>query len=162
FEEMIEVKLPEDVQEHLTEILSRFEEEKTVERLWNRDASVWTGADEGDWLTWLDIVEEQLEDTSRFAVLREEIKNSSIDSVLLLGMGGSSLCPEVLSMTFGKEEGFPRLQILDSTSPEQIKSLADSIEPKKTIFVVASKSGTTLEPNIFMAYFLDVMKKELG
>ena len=162
FEEMIDVKLPEDVQEHLTEILSRYEEEKTVERLWNRDASVWTGADESDWLTWLDIVEEQLEDTSRFEALREEIKNSSIDNVLLLGMGGSSLCPEVLSLTFGKEEGFPRLHILDSTSPEQIKTLAESIEPKKTIFVVASKSGTTLEPNIFMAYFLDVMKKELG
>ena len=77
-------------------------------------------------------------------------------------MGGSSLCPEVLALTFGKQNGFPQLHILDSTDPAQVKSVEKQIDPAKTLFIVASKSGSTLEPNIFKQYFFDVAEKALG
>src|SRR5438046_5970684 len=77
-------------------------------------------------------------------------------------MGGSSLCPEVLRMTFGKIAGFPELHVLDSTDPAQIKALEQKIELAKTLFVVSSKSGTTLEPNIFKQYFYERVKTMLG
>ena len=72
-----------------------------------------------------------------------------MSDVLLLGMGGSTLCPEVLKMTFGQQPGFPELHVLDSTDPAQVKAFEDRIDPAKTLFVVSSKSGSTLEPNIF-------------
>ncbi len=77
-------------------------------------------------------------------------------------MGGSSLCPEVFSLTFGKQPGFPELLVLDSTDPVQIKSFRDKIDPARTLFCVSSKSGTTLEPNIYMQYFYDETRKVVG
>jgi transaldolase/glucose-6-phosphate isomerase len=81
---------------------------------------------------------------------------------VLLGMGGSSLCPEVLKETFGRIAGFPELHVLDSTDPAQIRALADRIDVATTLFIVSSKSGSTLEPNIFKAYFFDSAKQSLG
>jgi transaldolase/glucose-6-phosphate isomerase len=77
-------------------------------------------------------------------------------------MGGSSLGPEVLSLTYGQREGFPKLQILDSTHPDQVRALEASIDLAKTLFIVASKSGSTLEPNVFRDYFLARAKDVLG
>src|SRR6202000_3193978 len=81
--------------------------------------------------------------------LAEEAKSQGFAHILLLGMGGSSLCPEVLRMTYGKVPGFPELHVLDSTDPAQIKAFENKIDLAKTLFVVSSKSGTTLEPNIY-------------
>ena len=83
----------------------------------------------------------------------EDAKSGGFEHILLLGMGGSSLCPEVLGMTFGKINGFPELLVLDSTDPAQIKSFANKIDLAQTLFIVSSKSGTTLEPNIIKQYF---------
>jgi transaldolase / glucose-6-phosphate isomerase len=131
-------------------------------RLWSKDASLWTNTDESKWLGWLDIVDQQLADVSKFKALGAEIKEDGFSHILLLGMGGSSLCPEVFSLTFGQQTGFPELLVLDSTDPVQIRSFRDKIDPARTLFCVSSKSGTTLEPNIYMQYFYDETKKVVG
>jgi transaldolase/glucose-6-phosphate isomerase len=126
-----------------------------VRRLWARDASLWTGADEAKWMAWLGITEDQLEHRERFDQVAREVKAGKFEHALLLGMGGSSLCPEVLRLSFGKIDGFPELHVLDSTDPAQIRSIESKIDLSKTLFIVSSKSGSTLEPNIFKQYFFE-------
>ncbi len=133
-----------------------------VRRLWQHDASLWTGTDEDRWLGWLGVTEEQIANEKAFRDLAEEAKSSGCTSILLLGMGGSSLCPEVLRKTYGKVAGFPELYVLDSTDPAQIKTFENKIDLAKTLFVVSSKSGTTLEPNIFKQYFYQRVKDTIG
>ncbi len=133
-----------------------------VRRLWQRDASLWTGTDEANWLGWLGITEDQITHGEDLRRVAEEAKNEGFKHVLLLGMGGSSLCPEVLRMTFGKIAGFPELHVLDSTDPSQIKAFEGKVDLAKTLFVVSSKSGTTLEPNIFKQYFFERVKQVAG
>ncbi|MBA3844253.1 MAG: bifunctional transaldolase/phosoglucose isomerase [Actinobacteria bacterium] len=124
-----------------------------VARLWGRDEQLWTDAGEAGWLGWLTVPLDQQAHPHRFRVLVDDIRASGFEQALLLGMGGSSLCPEVLALTFPPKAGLPRLRILDSTDPQQIKSAEDELDLTKTLFFVSSKSGTTLEPNIFAAYF---------
>jgi glucose-6-phosphate isomerase len=133
-----------------------------MQRLWQRDAKLWTGADEASWLGWLDIVDEQLAQHDQLAKLAKEIQARGFEHVLLLGMGGSSLCPEVLRMTFGRVTHFPTLHVLDSTDPGQVKAVEHLIDIPKTLFIVSSKSGTTLEPNIFKQYFFERTKQAVG
>jgi glucose-6-phosphate isomerase len=133
-----------------------------IERLWARDASLWTNTDEAKWLGWLDIVERQQKDLAQFRALAEDIRKAGFEYALLLGMGGSSLCPEVLAETFGKQDGFPRLSIVDSTDPAQVRAAEQSVDLKKTIVIVSSKSGSTLEPNVLKQYFLARMKEAVG
>jgi transaldolase / glucose-6-phosphate isomerase len=133
-----------------------------VRRLWQRDASLWTGKDEADWLGWLGITEDQIAEHDNLRKVAEDAKGGGFADVLLLGMGGSSLCPEVLRMTYGKIAGYPELHVLDSTDPAQIKTFRDKINPAKTLFIVSSKSGSTLEPNIFKQYFFEQVKQAIG
>src|SRR5208283_4694783 len=91
-----------------------------------------------------------------------EIWSAGFKDVLLLGMGGSSLCPEVLRMTFGKIAGFPDLHVLDSTDPAQVKAFENKVDIARTLFIVSSKSGSTLEPNIFKQYFFERTKQVVG
>jgi transaldolase/glucose-6-phosphate isomerase len=133
-----------------------------VRRLWEHDASLWTGTDEANWLGWLGVTEEQIANEKVFRDLAAEAKSSGFTGILLLGMGGSSLCPEVLRMTYGKVAGFPELHVLDSTDPAQIKAFENKIDLAKTLFVVSSKSGSTLEPNIFKQYFFERVKQTIG
>ena len=133
-----------------------------VTRLWGRDASLWTGSDEAQWLGWLDVVNDQLAHVDRLIQLTETSRISGFSHVLLLGMGGSSLCPEVMTMTFGKTAGFPELHVLDSTDPAQVKAFESKIDLKKTLFIVSSKSGSTLEPNILKQYFFSRVEELLG
>jgi transaldolase/glucose-6-phosphate isomerase len=133
-----------------------------VRRLWAGDASLWTGADEGKWLGWLSIVGEQQKNATRFTKFAEEVEDAGFSHALLLGMGGSSLCPEVFRKTFGKIAGFPELHVLDSTDPAQINAIENKIDLRKTLFFVSSKSGTTLEPNIFKQYFFERVRHTVG
>src|SRR6185369_633244 len=91
-----------------------------------------------------------------------EVKKENFTDILLLGMGGSSLCPDVLRVTFGKIAGFPQLHVLDSTDPAQVKAFENQVNLAKTLFIVSSKSGTTLEPNIFKQYFFEKVKQTIG
>jgi transaldolase/glucose-6-phosphate isomerase len=131
-------------------------------RLWAGDASLWTGRDEASWLGWLSVVELMLEDLTPLGHIRDEVRHEGFTHALLLGMGGSSLCPEVWRETFGKAPGSPELLVLDSTDPAQVKAREEQIDLKRTLFIVSSKSGSTLEPNIFKAYFFDRVKQVLG
>jgi len=135
---------------------------RKVARLWARDASLWTDQDEDKWLGWLHIADEQLKTVKRFTNFAAEVKDAGFSHVLLMGMGGSSLCPEVLRKSFGKVKGFPELHVLDSTDPAQIKSFENRINLANTLFFISSKSGTTLEPNIFKQYFYDRAKDAVG
>jgi transaldolase/glucose-6-phosphate isomerase len=127
-----------------------------IERVWARDASVWTNEDEAKWLGWLDSVEAGLENLQEYLDFAADAKN--FKDVALLGMGGSSLCPEVLSITFGKRQ----FHILDSTVPSQIKTLESKLDLANTLFIVASKSGSTLEPNTFKQYFFERVAGTVG
>ena len=134
-----------------------------IRRLWAGDKSLWTGTDEDKWVGWLHVVEQELADVDRmhrFAE-RSETTQGSRDLVLL-GMGGSSLGPEVFGKTFGRQSGWPRFHMLDSTDPAQIKAIERGIDLGKTLFIVSSKSGSTLEPNIFMDYFFDRVARRVG
>lgn len=133
-----------------------------VARMWAKDASLWTNEDEAKWLGWLDIVERQQKDLGQFRALAEDVKKAGFEYALLLGMGGSSLCPEVLAETFGKQQGFPRFAIVDSTDPAQVRAAERSVDLKKTVIIVSSKSGSTLEPNILKQYFMARMKEAVG
>jgi transaldolase/glucose-6-phosphate isomerase len=129
-------------------------------RLWARDASLWTGTDEDKWLGWLSIADVQLEQRQQFEEIAKDIKSGGFTDAVLLGMGGSSLCVEVLKLSFGDQPGFPKMHVLDSTDPDQIRAIQSQIDVKKTLFIVSSKSGSTLEPNIFKQYFFEQSGKD--
>ena len=133
-----------------------------VRRLWQRDASLWTGTDEANWLGWLGITEEEIEHSDNLKKVADDAKSGNFAHILLLGMGGSSLCPEVLRKTYGKISGWPELHVLDSTDPAQIQAFDKKIDLAKTLFIVSSKSGSTLEPNIFKQYFFEQVTKAIG
>ncbi|MFY9979830.1 MAG: bifunctional transaldolase/phosoglucose isomerase [Candidatus Sulfotelmatobacter sp.] len=135
---------------------------RKMQRLWQRDAKLWTGDDEDKWLGWLDIVEDQIAHPVELRNLAKEVWSAGFRDVLLLGMGGSSLCPEVLRMTFGKSAGYPNLHVLDSTDPAQVKAFEANIDIARSLFIASSKSGSTLEPNIFKQYFFERTKEAVG
>jgi transaldolase/glucose-6-phosphate isomerase len=155
-------KLPETLAGAVKASLEDWKKNDKVKRLWQRDASVWTGADESNWLGWLDIAGEQLAHIDALKNIAADIKKAKFKHVLLLGMGGSSLCPEVLRLTFGKIKGFPELHVLDSTDPAQIKAIEKKVDLKSTVCIVSSKSGSTLEPNIYKQYFFERIKEKVG
>jgi transaldolase/glucose-6-phosphate isomerase len=154
--------LPEKLEALVKASLDDWKKNDKVRRLWQRDASVWTGSDEAQWLGWLDITEQQLANLDCFKKVAADVKKAKFKHALLLGMGGSSLCPEVLRLTFGKIKGFPELHVLDSTDPAQIKAIEAKVDLKSTVCIVSSKSGSTLEPNIYKQYFFERIAKKVG
>ena len=155
-------KLPEPLAGAVAASLEDWKKNNKVARLWQKDASLWTGTDESNWLGWLTITEEQIAHIDALKQIAEDVKKARFKHALLLGMGGSSLCPEVLRMTFGKVKGFPELHVLDSTDPAQIKAIEAKLDLSKTICIVSSKSGSTLEPNIYKQYFFERVKAKVG
>jgi transaldolase/glucose-6-phosphate isomerase len=154
--------LPDDLAAAVKASLEDWRVNGKVRRLWARDASLWTGADEGSWLGWLGITDDQVAHIDHLRKIAEEVKSAGFSHALLLGMGGSSLCPEVLQMTFGKIDGYPELHVLDSTDPAQIKTFEGRVDLAHTLFIVSSKSGGTLEPNIFKQYFFERVQQTVG
>jgi transaldolase / glucose-6-phosphate isomerase len=154
--------LPSELDGAVAAELEAWRQAGKVRRLWRGDASLWTGNDESRWLGWLDIVGEQLARIEALRALAADIHRPQFSHAVLLGMGGSSLGPEVLAATFGSQAGRPELLVLDSTDPAQIRSIEAQLDPARTLFLVSSKSGTTLEPNILKAYFLQRLTAALG
>lgn len=137
--------------------------EGRIRRLWAGDASLWSGADEANWLGWLRAPESStagMADLVGFA--HQLVREHGYGHVVLLGMGGSSLGPEVLAETFGFKAGWPRFHMLDSTDPAQVRTVEGEIDLAQTLFIVSSKSGSTLEPTTFTSFFLDRAKALLG
>ena len=155
-------KLPDSLAGAVAASLEDWKKNNKVARLWQKDASLWTGTDESNWLGWLSITEEQLAHIDVLKQIAADIKKARFKHALLLGMGGSSLCPEVMRMTFGKIKGHPELHVLDSTDPAQIKAIEAKVDLKSTICIVSSKSGSTLEPNIYKQYFFERVKGKVG
>lgn len=133
-----------------------------VRRLWRRDESVWTGEDENRWLGWLDAVDHELIRIDDYRSFAEEVRRGAFSDALLLGMGGSSPGPEMLADTFGPAPGFPSLRILDSTDPAQVRATEEAVGLARTLFIVSSKSGSTLEPNILKDHFFERVKSLSG
>lgn len=154
--------LPENLRRAVEQELSDWNRENKIERLWAKDASLWTNEDEAKWLGWLSIVEKQRDEIARLENFQTEVRERSFSHCLLLGMGGSSLAPEVLSLTFSKQERFPEFHILDSTVPAQVREVEEQIDLANTLFIVASKSGSTLEPNCFKQYFYEKVAETIG
>jgi transaldolase / glucose-6-phosphate isomerase len=154
--------LPEELAADVQATLDDWRAGGKVRRLWAGDASLWSGADEADWLGWLGIVGEQLADRAHLTAIAAEVRDAGFTHVALLGMGGSSLCPEVMEATFGRVDGYPRLHVLDSTDPAQIRAFESRLDLRRTLFIVSSKSGTTLEPNVYKQYFFERVKAVVG
>ena len=133
-----------------------------IDRFWKKDPTLWTRDGEEQWMGWIDIVERQQKDIGVFAALAGDIRSADYQSVLLLGMGGSSLCPEVLAKTFAQQKDFAELHIVDSTDPDQVKAACDAVNLGDTLVIVSSKSGTTLEPNILKQFFFDQVRRAVG
>lgn len=127
-------------------------------RLWNKDTTLWTtDAAVADSITkrlgWLTSPAAMLACSRELTEFAAEIKKARFKHAVLLGMGGSSLCPEVCATTFGSSRGYPELIVLDSTSPEAVLAVEKAIDLKRTLFIPASKSGSTIETNCFFSYF---------
>jgi transaldolase/glucose-6-phosphate isomerase len=131
-----------------------------VRKLWHKDKSVWTGDDENKWLGWLDSPAKA--DIADYEDYARRVKGQNFSDAVVLGMGGSSLGPEVLAETFPKKSGFPKLHVLDSTDPAQVRAMEKAIDLKRTVFIVSSKSGSTTEPNVMKDYFFAQVSKAIG
>ncbi len=140
-----------DVSAAFERTLDEWRETGKVRRLWRRDATLWTGRDEAQWLGWLDAVELGRESASMLEAVARDA--TAFSHVVVLGMGGSSLAPWVLRQTFGPMRAHPEVLVLDSVDPAQVRAVDESINLSSTVFVVASKSGGTAEPAALYAYF---------
>jgi transaldolase/glucose-6-phosphate isomerase len=133
-----------------------------IRRLWQRDKSVWTGADEDKWLGWLTSVAAEKGKLGDYTDFAAWVKAQGFTDAVVLGMGGSSLGPDVLAQTFGRIAGFPQLRVLDSTDPAQVRAMAAAVKLDKALFIVSSKSGGTTEPNVMKDYFFAEVTKAVG
>ena len=160
-ESTTEWRLGRDLQAALDEECRRWDRDGLVGRLWRKDPGVWTGGDEARWLGWLDLphAEVPADALRRFA---DGVRADGLTDVLLLGMGGSSLGAEVVGHVLGGGEGAPALHVLDTTDPAQIARTASRIDLPRTLCIVSSKSGTTLEPALLAAHFQDRMRQAVG
>lgn len=151
----------------VTDIIKRSESEQWVRKIWRKDAALWKSEDQHQniiknalgWVTVPDLLADNVEELAAFSA---RVRNDGFKHVMLLGMGGSSLCPEVFRRTFGKQPGFPELHVLDSTDPATVAAFETSVELEKTLFVVASKSGATIEPLMFYKYFISRLRELKG
>jgi transaldolase/glucose-6-phosphate isomerase len=131
-----------------------------IRRLWQKDNSVWTGEDEHKWLGWLN--SPAAADIADYEDYAHRVKGQNFSDAVVLGMGGSSLGPEVLAETYARQPGFPKLHVLDSTDPAQVRSLQAKINLANTVFIVSSKSGGTTEPNVMKDYFFARVSETIG
>ncbi|HEX9868678.1 MAG TPA: bifunctional transaldolase/phosoglucose isomerase [Candidatus Tectomicrobia bacterium] len=152
----------DDAESAVQATLNAWREEGNIRRLWSGDPALWSGTDEQQWLGWLHVVEGQRDHAEHLTHTVNDIREGEFKHALLLGMGGSSLCPEVMRRTFAVAAGFPELLVLDSTVPAQIKAFEQKIDLARTLFIVSSKSGGTTEPNIFKQYFFDKVQHVIG
>ncbi|MBC7579728.1 MAG: bifunctional transaldolase/phosoglucose isomerase [Tardiphaga sp.] len=133
-----------------------------IRRLWQKDKSVWTGQDEDKWLGWLGSVADETTKLADYGEFATWVQSQGFTDAVVLGMGGSSLGPDVLAQTFAQVVGFPKLRVLDSTDPAQVRAMAAAVNVAKSLFIVSSKSGGTTEPNVMKDYFFGEVSKVVG
>jgi glucose-6-phosphate isomerase len=147
--------------------LEELKAKKTIARIWKKDASVWSDQPEhhriiANSLGWLTVPGQVLERVAELTSFAQEIRAAGFTHAVVLGMGGSSLCPEVLRKSFGPQPGYPELLVLDSTVPAAVAHLEAQVKLESTLFIVASKSGSTTEPQMFERYFYERVKSLKG
>src|SRR5215213_872357 len=135
-----------------------------VKRVWSKDASLWKSDDDSarvikNSLGWLTVAREMIGVADELMEFAASIRSRGFQHVMVCGMGGSSLCPEVLARTFGPQDGFPELLVLDSTDPDVVAAFGERIDVERCLFVIASKSGSTTEPNAFSKYWYEEVRK---
>ena len=150
--------------DRLTTAIHEAEQAGVAKRIWRKDAALWK-TDEGSHkqirnsLGWLTLPDEMIGVAGELNEFAEMVRKRGFRHVMVCGMGGSSLCPEVLARTFGQQPGFPELLVLDSTDPDVIALHRDQIDIDHCLFVIASKSGTTTEPTVFYKFWYDEVGK---
>ena len=144
--------------------LADLEKQNLIQRIWQKDHTIWKPEPTEiiNRLGWLNVIDQMQEKIVDLEAFSHEVRDAGFQYVVLLGMGGSSLGPEVLRQTYGKIEGYPELIVLDSIDPDWIKHVQDRIDPERTLFLVASKSGTTIEPNLLYEHFRSVVESTMG
>jgi transaldolase / glucose-6-phosphate isomerase len=154
-------------EEDFRSAMQKLDKENFVVRMWKKDPTLWKGEPEHEQiitnaLGWLNVIETMQPHVGELTAFAEEIRKAGFEYVVVLGMGGSSLCPEVLARSFSRKDGYPQLYVLDSTVPTAIRHLEQKINVGNTLFIVASKSGTTTEPEMFYRFFYDRVKRVKG
>jgi transaldolase / glucose-6-phosphate isomerase len=155
-----DLKLGSDIGNAVATATEEWRVAAKIRRLWSHDKSVWTGTDEDKWLGWLN--SPAAADVADYEDFARRVKGQNFSDAVVLGMGGSSLGPEVLAETFARKPGFPKLHVLDSTDPAQVRAMEKAVEIDKTLFIVSSKSGGTTEPNVMKDYFFARVSKAIG
>lgn len=150
-----EVTTPDGLASAVDRAVADWQQNQNSARLWDGDESLWTGSGEARWLGWLGLPESGAGQAEMVSTVAPAALGGGVDDVVVLGMGGSSLCPDVLRTSFGRLQGAPALHVLDSTDPAQIRTLKDRVALDRTLFVVSSKSGTTLESTMLMEFFFE-------
>ncbi|HEY0765119.1 MAG TPA: hypothetical protein VGD61_22255 [Pyrinomonadaceae bacterium] len=135
-----------------------------AKRIWQKDASLWKSDKDsakliGNSLGWLTVADEMIGVVDDLVAFAKSVRDRGFQHVMVCGMGGSSLCPEVLARTFGRQPGFPELLVLDSTDPDVIAGFMERIDVERCLFVIASKSGSTTEPNVFYKFWYEEVSK---
>jgi transaldolase/glucose-6-phosphate isomerase len=157
----IKFSAPEN-KEAIVQEMNSWETQQKISALWTGDSALWTHTDENHWMGWLHVAEDEQAQVPRINALANELQGEGIKHIVVLGMGGSSLCPAMLASTFPHILGYPELHVLDSTDPLQIKHIEERLDLSKSVFIVSSKSGSTLEPNILEQYFNKRLQTVLG
>ena len=144
--------------------LAEIQKSQVISRIWDGDHTVWKPepTEISNRLGWLTVTDTMAGQSDDLESLGRDVREAGRRHVVVLGMGGSSLGPEVLRQSFGSAPGYPELIVLDSTVPDWVGSVADTIDPAHTVFIVSSKSGSTTEPNMFYAYFRNLVEKAVG
>jgi len=151
-----------DAQDAVKREVDAWSKAGNARRLWAKDKTLWTNKDEDKWLGWLDIVDRENAQLEQLRAFAKDVQSRKVTDVVLLGMGGSSLGSAVLSDAFGQLAGWPRLHVLDSTDPDKIRSIEGEITLSSSLFIVASKSGSTLEPNLLKDHFFHLVSEKAG
>jgi len=148
----------------IKKVIAELENENIVERIWQKDHTVWRKdpTEISNRLGWLDCLEVTRKSFNEINSFVNEVRGDGFTQALLMGMGGSSLAPEVFSLTFGSKEGFLDLHVLDSTHPDAVLEYEQKLDPSKTLYIVSTKSGGTVETMSFMKYFYNSALKKLG
>ena len=153
-----------DYAKGVSNTLRRLDAERIVPRIWDRDHTVWRPDPDSiaDRLGWLDLPSAMWEEASAMTAFADEVRCAGFRHVVLFGMGGSSLAAEVLRQTCAPSDHPLKLIVLDSTIPEAVQETKAAIDPARTLFIVSSKSGTTIEPNALYRYFRQLVDGEVG
>ncbi len=147
--------------------LAAFDQSNLAKRVWAKDASVWSTEPEHvkeitNRLGWLTVIEDMHSHVADLRAFADEVRSAGIKDAVVLGMGGSSLGPDVARLTFGSARGYLKLHVLDTTNPDSIAALEKQIDPLKTLFIASSKSGTTIEVESLHRYFRNILVPKLG